>query len=209
MANFGWHPTGNSARTFDRMTPIWQTDSLDELESLIWSHLGRSVVDAVQPWSLPTVGTCRGPEPDLRTMVLREVDRTWRRLVAYSDARADKVDQVRAAPATAWHFYDPRSRVQLRARGLSAVEHQTDFARRVWEMVPEANRANYRTMGVPGTVIPNPAEGHIFAPGGAENFALIVTTVSRLDWLWLAPSGHRRAVFEWSGGRWQGQWAIP
>lgn len=209
MANFGWCQQENGARTFRSMTPLWQTDSLDELESLIWSQLGRAVADVVQPWGLPTLATCNGPAPDVRTMVLREVDRTWRRLVAYSDARADKVIQVRAAPATAWHFYDHRNRVQLRAWGLSAVEHQTDFSRRVWEMVPEANRANYRTMGAPGTVIPHPAEGHIFAPGGAEHFALIVTTVSRLDWLWLAPAGHRRAVFEWSDGRWQGRWTIP
>lgn len=191
------------------MTPHWETDSLEELESRIWSELGHSVADPRHPWGHPALATCDGQGPDVRTVVLREVDRTWRRLVAYSDARATKIAQLRANARTAWRFYDPRSRVQLRARGVSLVEHQTDFSRRAWELVPEANRANYRTMGVPGAPIAGPAEGHIFAPGGAENFALIVTTISELDWLWLAPSGHRRALFEWREGHWQAHWTVP
>lgn len=191
------------------MTPHWETDSLEELESRLWSELGHSVADPRHPWGLPALATCDGQGPDVRTVVLREVDRTWRRLVAYSDARATKIAQLRANARTAWRFYDPRSRVQLRARGVSLVEHQTDFSRRAWELVPEANRANYRTMGVPGAPITGPAEGHIFAPGGAENFALIVTTISELDWLWLAPSGHRRALFEWREGHWQAHWTVP
>lgn len=155
------------------------------------------------------MATCNSEGPDVRTLVLREVDRTWRRLVAYSDARATKIGQLRADPRTAWHFYDPRSRVQVRARGVSLVEHQTDFSRRAWELVPEANRANYRTMGAPGAAIAGPAEGHAFAPGGEENFALIFTTICQFDWLWLATSGHRRACFEWREGHWQGTWTVP
>lgn len=191
------------------MNLAWQTESLGELESLIWTQLGRAVSEVRHAWSLPGLATADSAGPDVRTMVLREADRTWRRLVAYTDARSEKVAQLRADPRTAWHFYDPKERIQLRARGVSVVEWQTDFSRRIWEMVPPANRANYRTMGPPGTVIGGPAEGHIFAPGGAENFALIVTTVSRMDWLWLAPAGHRRAGFEWTEGRWRGRWLIP
>lgn len=191
------------------MNTMWQTDSLTELESLIWTTLGRAVADAHHPWSLPTVGSQSATGPDLRTLVLRHVDRPWRRLVAFSDSRADKISQWRADPRTAWHFYDHRQRVQLRLRGISVIEQGNDYARRLWEQVPEANRAHYRTMGVPGTPIPTPAEGHIFAPGGVENFAAIVTTVNALDWLWLAPAGHRRACFEWQDGIWQQTWTVP
>ena len=191
------------------MNSPWQTDSLTELETLIWSTLGRAVADVHHPWSLPTVGSVSPLGPELRTMVLRQVDRSWRRLVAFSDARAPKVQQLWADARTLWHFYDHRQRVQLRVRGVSAIEHDSDYARRLWEQVPEANRANYQTMGIPGTPISTPAAGHIFAPGEAMNFSVIVTTVSQVDWLWLAPAGHRRASFDWQGGSWQGQWTIP
>ncbi len=191
------------------VTSQWQTDSLTELESLIWATLGHAVVDANHHWSLPTIGSVDLNGPDVRVVVLRQIDRTWRRLVAFSDSRTDKVAQLQADPRTAWHFYDRRERIQLRLRGASVLEHNTDFARRLWEHVPEANRSNYQTMGAPGTTIPSPAHGHILAPGAVDKFAVIVTTVSHIDWLSLAPTGHRRARFDWLDGVWKGCWTVP
>lgn len=188
----------------------WHTDSLADLQALIWATLSRALADIHHPWSLPSLGTSSEDGPEVRTVVLREVDPAWRRLVAYSDARAAKVAEVRADPRVTWHFYDPRQRVQLRARGAAVVEQGTDYARGVWLQVPEANRAHYRTMGPPGMVIAAPAEGHIFAPGDADHFAVLVTTIQELDWLWLAHEGHRRAKFVWrEADGWQGSWTVP
>lgn len=190
--------------------PLWQTDSLSELEDGIWATLGRVPAEVHHPWSLPVLGSISPNGPEARTVVLRSVDRAWRRFVAYSDARAAKVAELRADSRVQWHFYDPRERVQLRARGTAAIEHNTGYSRAFWEQVPEANRAHYQTMGVPGATVPEPAHGHIFAPGSAENFAVIVATIRELDWLWLATQGHRRARFIWTpDGGWKGSWTVP
>jgi len=191
------------------MNTDWHKDSLVELEGLIWQTLVRAVNEVRHPWSLPVLATLGGQGPEARIVVLREVAPAWRRLTAFSDARAAKVAEVRAGERVSWLFYDPIQRVQLRARGVMRVEHGSDYCRALWEEVPEANRANYRTMGAPGAVIPAPAEGHVFAPQGEENFAVLASTVNELDWLWLAPAGHRRARYAWSPEGWKGEWTVP
>jgi hypothetical protein len=47
------------------------------------------------------------------------------------------------------------------------------------------------------------------AEAGRENFRAVLITVTRIDWLHLAASGHRRAVYEWACGGWSGGWRAP
>lgn len=44
---------------------------------------------------------------------------------------------------------------------------------------------------------------------GAAHFAVLAARVARLEFLYLAHQGHRRARFTWNGGAWQGEWLVP
>jgi hypothetical protein len=47
------------------------------------------------------------------------------------------------------------------------------------------------------------------ADDGQKNFAVLMATVDRVEWLYLAIEGHRRARWTWSEGGWQGTWLAP
>jgi hypothetical protein len=42
-----------------------------------------------------------------------------------------------------------------------------------------------------------------------RNFAVILLTVDRLDWLRLAPGAHRRAGFTWDEDVLRATWLVP
>jgi hypothetical protein len=44
---------------------------------------------------------------------------------------------------------------------------------------------------------------------GRWNFAVIVVTVDRIDWVRLAPGADRRCRFDWTGGDLRASWLIP
>ena len=46
-------------------------------------------------------------------------------------------------------------------------------------------------------------------PEPERNFAVILVTIDRLDWLRLARETHRRAGFTWDGDMVRGTWLVP
>lgn len=192
------------------MEPNWCTDSLAELNDIIWASLTRACSAPGEPWRLPALATLGTTGPQARTVVLREADADSRHLVAWTDVRSPKVAELRREPRAHWLFHDPANGRQLRASTLVRVHHDNELARAAWATVPEANRANYQGVAVPGTVTAQPASaGQV--PDGARppQFAVLVATVYELDWLWLDPHGHRRAWFRWTEERWTGAWLVP
>ncbi len=107
--------------------------SLESLLGDIWSRLSQATSDLSHPWRTPTLATAGPDHPDARIVVLREVDLHERRLVCFSDSRTHKVAGVRSQPAATWCFYDPVSRIQLRARGETRVHVYNSVTRLYWE----------------------------------------------------------------------------
>ena len=192
------------------MRPDWTTDSLPGLAATIWSELDRSAGDPTHPWRTPGLATLDASGPQVRTVVLRATDLAQRQLVAFSDARATKVSQLIGEQRAQWLFHDSAQRLQLRATTTVQVHQADDVVRRYWESVPESNRRNYRSLQSPGAVLSRPEEGRARLPdSAAAQFAVLCATVTELDWLWLADTGHRHARFRWQNEAWQGDWLVP
>jgi pyridoxamine 5'-phosphate oxidase len=190
----------------------WHTDSLTTLESSIWGELSAAIARPGAAWRTPVVssGMPDGSGVDARVMVLRAADRIRRELVAYTDARSPKVEAWRRSQSVSWTFYDPGLALQLRVQGVAEVHRNDSLASAVWSTVPEANRLSYRTRAAPGTSVESPPDGHDFIAAVLENFAVLVTRVWKVDWLWLDASGHRRAQFTYQPGQAShATWLVP
>lgn len=167
----------------------------------------------------PVVGSADG---DMRVMVLREYDAASRALRFHTDARSPKSAVIGEGGSTVnVLLYDREAKTQIRARGMGRIECVGPVADAAWKESTNFARRCYLAEDAPGTVsaggtsgLPGWAEGiqpsdDQIAPA-RENFAVLMVKLDRLDWLYLANSGHRRAVFTASKrGDWDGQWVVP
>ena len=193
---------------------------LQTLPARLWSELDAATSDPANPFRTPVLGTTNLFECSMRVVILRGADSSKRQLIAYTDARAQKVHQLKLCEQAHWLFYDPVRRVQLRISAGTMVHQNDRIAAEHWQALPVTNRKNYCANLPPGTDIHAP--GDAIDPAlklptttkkqleiGYENFAVLVSTVDQIEFLQLGDEGHVRAVFNWTTVEWAGLWLVP
>lgn len=194
------------------MKPDW-ADDLDHARAEAWRLLSAGASDRRSAFHTPTIATSAlDGRPRLRTVVLRSVDTGAQTLRFHTDRRSDKIAELTRDPRVAAHFYDPAAKIQLRAEGKASLHHDDAVAQAAWQASQRMSRICYGTAPAPGSPI---AAGGAFSlpeltpeiEAGRENFVAVVVHVQRLEWLYLAHGGHRRALFdEVTGTR---VWLVP
>ncbi|TGD97936.1 pyridoxamine 5'-phosphate oxidase family protein [Methylobacterium nonmethylotrophicum] len=189
----------------------------DDLEGCLaeaWRRLeeGAAHQSGFHAPALATIG--RDGAPRLRTVVLRGVDRAARTLRVHCDARSDKAAEIAADPRVALHAYDAKAKLQVRIEGAARLHGQDAVARAAWTASRPMSRICYGTIPGPGT--PLPAGGAYALPqdeaaaeAGFSEFRVVVLTAARLEFLYLARQGHRRASFTWDGAGASATWLAP
>ena len=185
----------------------------------ISTRLGAAARDRKSPMHTPVIGTADG---DLRVMVLRACDSDLAALRLHTDARSPKAALVTQRPEVALLAYDPAAKIQIRARGLGRIEREGPVADAAWAAATAFARRCYLTSAGPGSEADGPLSGLPPELEGIrpteeqllparENFAVLLITLTELDWLYLAHNGHRRAKFSRgdAGRPWQGTWVVP
>lgn len=196
-------------------------NDLDAIFDQCWDLLAQGVARRKSPAHAPVVATIgRSGVPSQRVLVLRMANRDSRLLRFHTDFRSDKVQDIEAQPSVSVLVYDPEAAVQLRLSGTGAIEGQGDTAEAAWASSTLFARRCYMAESGPGTVIDAPASGlpdwiegkmptnEQIAPA-RPNFAVLLVTLTSIEWLNLANTGHRRARFEFRDDRWTGAWLIP
>lgn len=174
-----------------------------------WALLLRAAADPRHPCRIVQLATAgRDGAPRLRSVVLRGVDPAARVLRLHTDRRSAKVAEIAAEPRVALLAWDPRARMQLRAAGRAEILTHGPAWQAAWEATPVESRSDYAQVDPPGTpaMAPPGAPRH---PEPERNFAVILLTVDRLDWLRLAPGAHRRAGFIWLCDLPRATWLVP
>ncbi|MGB7372122.1 pyridoxamine 5'-phosphate oxidase family protein [Erythrobacter sp.] len=188
----------------------------DTIRRDLVERLSQAATDRRSAMHVPVVVTS---DIGARVMVLREFDRDAYTLRFHTDTRAPKVAAVEADPRMAVLFYDKEAKIQIRAKGIARIERDTPLAQSAWDAGSNFARRCYLGDG-PGTASPVPTSGLPQELEGVEpseedivpareNFAILVVTIERLDWLYLAHTGHVRAVFDRSDEAWTGRWVSP
>jgi pyridoxamine 5'-phosphate oxidase len=195
-------------------------DTLDACLTDCRDRLIRAPRDRKSPMHTPVIVTS---DVDARVMVLRAFDAAAWTLRLHTDSRAPKAGAIMDDPRIAVLFYDKGAKIQIRARGVGEIiragaeidaawNASTRFARRCYLGDGPGAGADAPTSGLPPEfegVEPDEAQ---LLPA-RENFALLKITLTALDWLYLAHTGHVRAQFARgdAGGamRWEGRWVSP
>lgn len=180
-----------------------------------WQVVAAGVGDIRAPWHLPTIATVdRHGAARLRTVVLRGCDPAMRRIRFHTDNRSAKAGELAADPRIAVHAYDAGLKLQIQLAGRAEIVSAEGAGRAAWDSARLGSRACYAVAPGPGATI---ASGGAYAMpadeagilAGSVHFAMIEVTVDRLEWLQLHEAGHRRAMFGWTGARWDGRWLVP
>jgi hypothetical protein len=190
---------------------------LDATLDHCWRAFAAGAGDANSPWRLAVLATTdpgadasgEWSGPDLRTVILRHADREARLLTFHTDIRSAKVRGLRHAGLASWLFYDPLSRVQIRARSRVGLHHDDPQAREAWERVPAAARWLYAGAQPPGTRIEAASDKALPDEEAYLNFLVVACELCSLDWLELGEEAHERARFDWDGRRWRGAVITP
>lgn len=195
-------------------------DSLDACFTDCRDRLIRAPRDRKSPLHTPVIVTA---DVDARVMVLRAFDAAEWTLRLHTDLRAPKAAADGADPRIAVLFYDKGAKIQIRARGTGAILHGGAEVDAAWQASTRFARRCYLGEG-PGALSDTPTSGLPPEFEGAEpdeaqlvpareNFALLKITLTALDWLYLAHTGHVRAQFsrtQQAGAvQWKGRWVSP
>jgi pyridoxamine 5'-phosphate oxidase len=159
--------------------------------------------------------------PQQRVMILRHVDWVSRELRFHTDRRSAKIGQAKGAQIASMLIYDESAKVQLRMTGSIRVL-SNGIADDAWASSTTFARRCYMAVDAPGGVSESPTSGlpewiEGKQPDEAQlsdaraNFAVLIVTVERLEWLYLANAGHRRAWWHWDDAAcdWSGGWLVP
>jgi hypothetical protein len=167
-----------------------------EIRQRIWMELQRATQDRHHEWRTPvlaTVGTSGAPQA--RTVVLRHADATLARLHIYTDSRSPKVAELLAQPRATFVFWSKRLSWQLRVRAEMSVQTSGPEVEAAWARVSQSAAAgDYLSACAPGDALPDTQTGKL-EPASTHHLAILTAQVQEIDWLELARSGHRRAVF--------------
>lgn len=188
-----------------------------------WDVIENGLKDRHSPAHAPVVGTVdEDGAPQMRIMILRDVCRDTRTLRFNTDARSQKITQMRVNGATSILIYDVAAKVQLRLSGAAQVVKDGDVADTAWSQSTPFARRCYMAEASPGSEVSTPSSGlpdwiEGKQPSEAQlvdarpNFATLLFQAEQLEWLYLANAGHRRARWTWGDvqGLWNGRWLIP
>lgn len=181
--------------------------SLPEIEAAIWHQLDSCAHDKQHPWRTPVLATTDGQLGDARTVVIREVEGEYKRLVVYTDVRSGKVAQLHDHPIGTLVMWSPALGWQLRCRVQVSLDTSGLGVASRWARIKLSPGAqDYLSPLPPGALLDDEEAQtpHITGEerGALTYFAVMYAEVQSIDWLELHPDGQRRALFDAQGGRW-------
>jgi pyridoxamine 5'-phosphate oxidase len=177
--------------------------TLTEIEAALWRELTRATHDRHHEWRTVVLATVDHHDgeavADARNLVLRDVHADAKQLVMYTDARAAKVQQLRAHPVGRIVVWSRRLGWQLRCRVRLVVDTSSPAVAARWgdlRLSPAAS--DYLSANSPGT----PLNAAPQASSAQHHFAIVTADIEAIDWLELHREGHRRATFSPAGAQW-------
>lgn len=192
-------------------------DDLHETLAEAWRLLERGVADRRHGFHHPVLATVGlDGAPEARIVVLRSVMAETNGLTFHTDIRSTKIAEIQANPLVTMHFYDEKRKIQIRIRGHASLNTGDAVARARWDGSRALSRVCYSVEPGPGTAIPESGGFRLVQPPalgdqpGFDRFVVVSVAVERLEWLYLAFDGHRRARFTYDAhGASRGEWLAP
>ena len=189
---------------------VFKNNNPDDIFSSQWNQLELAVKEAKHNYHLFTLSTIDRDSSDIRTVVLRSVNKKDHTISFHTDIRSPKFKQITRNPNVSVLFYDVQARTQIRMVGTASICGDEDMLKSLWERLSKESKECYM-----GEIAPSgPLHGRTTInkiketnpDDGYNNFARVTVHVSKMDVLLLHHLGHRRIEFKLSGKRPVHQW---
>ena len=188
----------------------FKNNNPDDIFSSQWNQLELAVKEAKHNYHLFTLSTIDRDSSDIRTVVLRSVNKKDHSISFHTDIRSPKFKQITKNPNVSVLFYDVQARTQIRMVGTASICGDEDMLKSLWERLSKESKECYM-----GEIAPSgPLHGRTTInkiketnpDDGYNNFARVTIHVSKMDVLLLHHLGHRRIEFKLDGKRPAHQW---
>ena len=181
----------------------------DELQDL---H--SAVKDAAHEYHLFTVATSSNNIPELRTVVLRDIDLDNYKISFHTDSRSPKYNQLIKNSSVSALFYSISKRTQIRIKGNAEASKDKELLRSLWDKLSKDSKECYQGEIPPSGIMPDTKilNDIIDDPSmdnnnfGFENFSRITIDVSSFEILRLHHLGHKRLLCDLSKNDTSFQW---
>ncbi len=181
----------------------------DDIWESISHELHRGALDPKHPFRYVNLGTIGQDYPELRTVVLREVDQSLN-FYMFTDSRSEKTKEMGLKDSVSLHFYHPKKRVQIRVQAKVKIHQEDEVLNRFWPRVQGDAQKAYNSRLDPGTKISKPEEGWEWPEEmDSEYFAVLKVIPQSIEILQLDRLNHLRIDFKRVGEDWEGQWLVP
>ena len=199
------------------MQPSYYED-FSEIKKKIWSLLDNAVKDRSSPFRIPVFACGNQNDIDGRIVVLRKSDQTNNLVQFHSDIRSDKIEKLKKNSKAAMLFYDKEEKIQVRLKVECLVNRNNNVTKESWSKTQHISRKCYLVDNGPGTESDTPTSGlkpeldnfeftMEQSEEGYKNFTVIQCKIKKIEWLYLAAKGHRRARFDLENNK--ENWLVP
>ena len=189
-------------------------NNLNLIFEKIWSVLETGVKPiSNNPAHTPALATIDNNNlPQIRSVVLRSINRQKREICFHSDIRSSKISDLNNNKDASFLIYDPKNKFQIRL--LTAIEmyHNDPISIQAWNNLKPMSKICYQVSQAPGTQLSDPFEATNTPERnneGRDNFVVLVGKILEVEWLYLHHKGHRRAKFNWLNNNWNSGWLTP
>jgi len=189
--------------------------TLEEIFEDIWQRLEKGAKSHSSAFHYMQVATVDFQnKPKVRTVVLRGATRETCELQFNTDGRAKKCDEILKNNFVEVCLYDGEAHTQVRISGTAVLEKNTEKAKKLWDKMRVDSKKCYCAAVPSGNLLEKEGDAlEDFKPeeaeAGFENFVNCYLKIEKIDWLLLAHSGHRRAIFCKVESGWESSWAVP
>jgi pyridoxamine 5'-phosphate oxidase len=190
-----------------------------EIKNYIWKLLEEGLTLKDSPLKTPVFSNIENNKPSAKIVVLRAIDRKKRTLTFHTDYRSPKVKALKKNANAVLVFYHKDEKVQLKITVKTKIHFDDKIAAAAWKNTAHYSRKCYliesppsAVIKSPGTTLPINFEENSYtleqSELGYKNFAVVECFINSIDWLYLASTGHKRAIFSYYESE-EFNWLVP
>tara|TARA_B100000886_G_scaffold248175_1_gene174744 strand:- start:824 stop:1417 length:594 start_codon:yes stop_codon:yes gene_type:complete len=176
--------------------------------------LRSAVKDAAHDYHLFTVATSLHNIPEIRTVVLRDIDLDKYKISFHTDSRSPKYNQLIKNSSVSALFYSVNKKTQIRIKGKAEASKNKKLLSSLWNKLSKDSKECYQGKISPSGIIPdakilNDIIDDPYADSdnqGFENFSRVTIDVSSFEILRLHHLGHKRLLCDLSKNNTNFQW---
>ena len=191
------------------MSIILPSYNLDDIINIVFSELEKGASKKKHPFKNVVLTTVKEQNPLSRWVIFRKLT-VEQNLLVYTDARSEKIKNLRKNPNCGLLFYNNRQGLQIYFNAVSTIHQKNELTKKYWQGIVGKSSENYTTVNPPGSPINSIDKGHITDKDlNDKHFSIIEFRPVNMKILQLSRDGHIRVNFVKINNEWEGSFIVP